>query len=411
MPPLDLLIQNARLRHNTQLVDIAISAGTITQVATGIQATADQTIDAKGSLVSEPFANPHMHLDKVYTLPMMDEKALTFYHSPGMGKAINAVEQAAKIKEQYDREWIVKNARRALAFAALHGVLYLRAFADVDRLAGQEGLAALLQLREEFKDILTIQVVAFAEDGIVREPQTADLIRQSMQMGADVVGGHPFIELTDEDARQHVCTIFDIAEEFDADVSMLVDDADDASQRQTEMMAVETIRRGWQGRVLAHHARAMSSYPEPYYRKLATLLQQADMGIVTNPHTGPLYTRVRDLQQDGIDVMLGQDDISDAYYPYGRNNMLEVAFLASHLLWMTTRSEMEVLYDMITSIPIHRLGIKHAGITAGAPADLVVLGKPNLIEALRFHQPPQWVISKGKLVDSERMEKLSEPWE
>jgi cytosine deaminase len=232
-----------------------------------------------------------------------------------------------------------------------------------------------------------------------------------MQMGADVVGGHPFIELTDEDARQHVCTIFDIAEEFDADVSMLVDDADDASQRQTEMMAVETIRRGWQGRVLAHHARAMSSYPEPYYRKLATLLQQADMGIVTNPHTGPLYTRVRDLLQDGIDVALGQDDISDAYYPYGRNNMLEVAFLASHLLWMTTRTEMEVLYDMITRIPIHRLGIKHPGITAGAPADLVILGKPNMIEALRFHQPPQWVISKGKLVDSAKMEKLSEPWQ
>ena len=411
MPSLDILIQNARLRQSTELVDIAISAGSIVQVAAGIQAIADLKIDAAGSLVSQPFANPHMHLDKVYTLPMMDEKALTFYHSPGMGRAINAVEQAAKIKEQYDRNWIVKNARRALALAALHGVLYLRAFADVDRLAGQEGLSALLQVRDEFKDILTVQVVAFAEDGIVREPQTADLIRQSMQLGADVVGGHPFIELTDEGARQHVCTIFDIAEEFDADVSMLVDDADDASQRQTEMMAVETIRRGWQGRVLAHHARAMSSYPEAYYRKLATLLQQADMGIVTNPHTGPLYTRVRDLLQDGIDVALGQDDISDAYYPYGRNNMLEVAFLASHLLWMTTRTEMEVLYDMISGTPTRRLGITHPGITAGAPADLVILGKPDLIEALRFHLPPKWVISKGKLVDSAKMETLSEPWQ
>lgn len=407
MLPLDILIQNAQLRHEANPVDIAISDGKIVQVSADIQSTAERKIDVAGSLVTPPFANPHMHLDKVYTLPMMDEQALTFYHSPGMGKAINAVEQAVKIKEKYDRKWIVKNARRALALAAQHGVLYLRAFADVDRLAGQEGLAALLELRDEFKDILTVQVVAFAEDGIVREPQTAELMRQSMQMGADVVGGHPFIELTDEAARQHVNTIFDIAQEFNADISMLVDDADDPTQRQTEMMAVEAIRRGWQGRVLAHHARAMSVYPEPYYRKLATLLQQADMGIVSNPHTGPLYTRVRDLLQDGIDVALGQDDISDAYYPYGRNNMLEVAFLASHLFWMTTRAEMETLFDMVTTVPTRRLGIQHPGIVPGAPADLVILGKPDLVEALRFHQPPQWVISRGKLVDTAKMEEMS----
>ena len=408
MPVLDILIRNARLRNHPDLVDIAIANGLIAQVSPGIKGSAALEIDAAGSLVTEPFANPHMHLDKVYTLPMMDEQALTFYHSSGMGRAINAVEEAAKVKEQYDRKWIMVNARRALAFAALHGVLYLRAFADVDRLAGQEGIAALLQVREEFKDILTVQVVAFAEDGIVREPQTADLIRQSMLMGADVVGGHPFIELTDADANQHVRTIFDIAEEFNADVSMLVDDAGDPGLRQTEMMAVETIRRGWQGRVLAHHARAMSSYPEPYYRRLVTLLKQADMGVVTNPHTGPLHTRVREMLQDGIDVTLGQDDISDAYYPYGRNNMLEVAFLASHLLWMTTRAEMEILYDMATILPIRRLGIHHPGIKAGASADLVILGKIDILEALRFHMPPRWVISRGKLVDSEKMVRLAE---
>jgi len=408
MPSLDILIRNARLRNSTDLADIAIANNGIVEVAPGIKGPAALEIDAAGSLVTEPFANPHMHLDKVYTLAMMDEQALTFYHSAGMGRAMNAVEEAAKVKERYDRSWIVVNARRALALAALHGVLYLRSFADVDRLAGQEGLAAVLQVREEFKDILTMQVVAFAEDGIVREPQTAELIRQSMRMGADVVGGHPFIELTDEDARRHIRTIFDIAEEFNADVSMLVDDAGDPSLRQTEMLAVETIQRGWQGRVLAHHARAMSSYPEPYYRRLATLLRQADMGIVTNPHTGPLHTRVRELLQDGIDVALGQDDISDAYYPYGRNNMLEVAFLASHLLWMTTRSEMETLYDMATILPIRRLGIQHSGIAAGAPADLVILGRNSIQEALRFHAPPKWVISRGRLVDGDKMVRLSE---
>jgi len=277
----------------------------------------------------------------------------------------------------------------------------------VDSKAGQEGLSALLDLREEFKDILRVQVVAFAEDGIVREPETAGLIRESMRMGADVVGGHPFIELTDDDAREHVCVIFDIAEDFDADVSMLVDDAGDPGLRQTEMMAQEAIQRGWIGRVLAHHARAMSSYPIPYYRKLVALLKKAEMGVVTNPHTGPLHTRVRELLADGVAVTLGQDDISDAYYPYGRNNMLEVAFLASHLLWMTTEREMETLYAMATTIPTRCLRIDHPGIIPGAPADLVVLAAPSVLEALRTHDAPKYVVSQGRLVDTSRMKELA----
>jgi len=407
-PPLDICIRRARLRGmGEQRFDVGIAGGKITRVQPEIPASAAVELDAAGSLVTPPFANPHLHLCKVYTLPMMDEEALGYYHGEGMGKAMNAVEAAAKVKEHYDRRWIIPNARRALALAALHGMLYVRAFADVDSKAGQEGLCALLQVRDEFDGILRLQVTAFAEDGIVREPETAGLIRESMRLGAEVVGGHPFIELTDADALQHVRVIFDIAQEFDADVSMLVDDAGDPSLRQTEMMAVEAIRRGWTGRVLAHHARAMSSYPIPYYRKLAALLKQADMGVVTNPHTGPLHTRVRELLEDGVDVTLGQDDISDAYYPYGRNNMLEVAFLASHLLWMTTAREMETLYDMATVLPTRRLRIDHPGIVPGAPADLVVLAAPTVPEALRSHEAPKAVVSQGRLVDAAKMKDLA----
>jgi cytosine deaminase len=122
-------------------------------------------------------------------------------------------------------------------------------------------------------------------------------------------------------------------------------------------MAVETIKRGWLGRSLAHHARAMALYPTPYFQKVAALLRKAGMGVVSDPHTGPLHARVRELLAENNLVMLGQDDISDAYYPYGRNNMLEVAFLASHLLWFTTNSDMETLYDMITTKPAQAMGL------------------------------------------------------
>jgi len=226
-------------------------------------------------------------------------------------------------------------------------------------------------------------------------------------LGADVVGGIPWIEYTEANIQQHVKEIFDLAQEFNKDVSMLVDDAGDPGLRSLEAMAVESIGRGWQGRALAHHARAMALYPQPYFQKVAALLKQAKMAVVTDPHTGPLHARVKELLAEGVTVCLGQDDISDAYYPFGRNNMLEVAFLAAHLLWMTTRREMETLYDMITVNAAQAMNIKDHELKVGTNANLVILNAPNVLEALREHHAPRFGISHGKLIDRTEMESLA----
>ena len=405
----ELLIKHARLRsHPEKLFDVGISNGTIAAIAETLAAPAAIEIEASGNLVTESFVNPHLHLCKVYTLEMMDELALQAYHGAEMGKAMTAIELAARIKDQYDQVWIIKNVRRAVAQAAINGCTHLRAFADVDTKARLEGVKALLRARDEFKGIVDIQVVAFAQDGIVREPGAAELVREAMALGADVVGGIPWIEFTDAAIHEHVKVIFDIAEEYGKDVSMLVDDAGDPGLRSLEMMAVEAIQRGWQGRALAHHARAMALYPKPYLQKVAALLKGARMGVVSDPHTGPLHARVRELLEEGVLVCLGQDDISDAYYPYGRNNMLEVAFLASHLLWMTTSAEMDTLYDMVTVHAAQAMGLRDFALRVGSPAHLVVLEAPNILEALRYHAAPRHVISHGKLVDQERMKTLAQ---
>jgi cytosine deaminase len=250
-------------------------------------------------------------------------------------------------------------------------------------------------------------VVAFAQDGIVREPEAAGLLGQALELGADVAGGIPWIEYSEADMREHVRQVFDLAVQFDVPVSMLVDDAGDPGLRTLEMMALEAIQRGWQGRALAHHARAMGLYPRPYLHKVIALLKQARMGVVSDPHTGPLHAPVRELLQAEALVCLGQDDITDAYYPYGRNSLLEVAFLASHLLWMTTAAEMERLFDMITTRAAEALGIPDHRLSVGAPADLVVLNAPDVLEALRQHAEPVHVISQGALVDLNRMRDLA----
>lgn len=403
-PEYDLIIRNAQLRRQANgLFDIAVKDGKIAAIEPKVAGNAAEEIQAGGNLVTESYANTHLHLCKVYTLQMMDEAALKDYHGADMGKALSAIELAARVKENYDERWIIKNVRRAMVDAARYGCTHIRAFADVDSKARLEGVKALIRAREEFKGIIDIQVVAFAQDGIVREPGAKELMCQAMELGADIAGGIPWIEFTDADIAEHVRFIFDLAVQFNKDVSMLVDDAGDPGLRSLELMALETIQRGWTGRSLAHHARAMALYATPYFQKVCALLRKAQMGVVSDPHTGPLHARVKELLEANVLVCLGQDDISDAYYPFGRNNLPEVAFLGSHMLWMTGASEIETLYDMVTTKAAQAMGLKDFELKVGAPAHLVVSSQKSVLETIRYHEAPLAVVSHGKRIDQDKI--------
>ena len=405
---LRLTVHHARLRNQPGLVDIEISDGRISAItSTGTIPPKGQPIDAAGNLVTESFVNPHLHLDKVFTLSSLGDAALADYQSGDMGSAMGSIEKAAAVKLGQDRDAMLTAGRRALAMAAYYGNTHIRALADVDSKAGTRGVEVLLALKEEFAGVVDLQVVAFAQDGIIREPGTEHLLRQSMDLGADVVGGIPWIEFTEADMAEHVRICFDIAVEYDADVSMLLDDAGDPGLRTLEMMAVEALRVNWQGRALAHHARAMQLYPDPYFARLVSLLAAAKVAVVSDPHTGPLHARVRELLEAGITVSLGQDDISDAYYAFGRNNMLEVAFLGAHLLWMMAAPDQEVLYDLVTTAAGRSIGLTDHRLEVGAPANLVVVQGENVTEALRFHAAPLAVVSHGRLVDQAAMAELA----
>ncbi|GAB1456849.1 amidohydrolase family protein [Spirochaetota bacterium] len=393
----DIRISNAKTRDSQgKNMQIGIAGGTILKIAEKLNGEARQEIDAKGNLVSESFVNGHLHLDKVYTLEMVGQDALNSYHGEGMGGAMTAIEQASRVKDTYDESWIIENVRRAALLAVKYGNTHIRAFADVDTKGKLEGVKALIKAREEFKDRVEIQIVAFPQDGIVRDPGAAEYVEEALKLGADVVGGIPWIEFTDEDARSHVDQMVKLAVKYNKPVSMLVDDAGDPNLRTIEYLAVQAIKNGLFGKVTAQHARAMALYPEPTYRKLEALLLKSGMGLVSNPHTGPLHARVKDLYAAGVPVALAQDDIADAYYPFGRNNLLEIGFLAVHLLWMTGFEQMEKVYDMITTKAALALGIKGHELKEGNPANLVVLKQENVWKALLEHEAPAYVIKSGK---------------
>jgi cytosine deaminase len=392
-----LVIRNARLRGRDGLVSVVVDGDRIAELSESPVA-GEIEVDADGGLVTESFVDAHLHLDKVHTRDRIGDAAGEVYTAAGMGGAMTAIELAAGVKEGYSQAEIYRNARRALLDGVRHGVLHVQAFADVDPTIGLDAVRALVRLRAELAALVDLRIVAFPQDGLIRRPGTDALIEQAVREGADTVGGIPWIELTDADAAQHTRSMCELAAQTGARVAMLVDDAGDPTLRTTEMLAVELGRLGLEGRGVACHARAMSLWPEAYFRRVVELSRRCRLGFVADPHTGPLHLRAFDLIDAGIPVALGQDDIADAYYPFGRHSLLEVAFLAAHLMEARDERGLARLYDMITVLAAQVLGIADHRVAAGARANLVVLRASSVRAALSDHEPPRHVIRAGRIV-------------
>jgi len=396
----DLLVTGARLADGS-VVALGVRDGRYVFVAPEPPAgtTAATTLDAEGRLVTPTFVNGHLHLEKVHSLDRAGDGALAAYTSGNMGAALRSiVREASQVKRQYDRSWLVPNIRRALDAAVENGTLHMQTFVDVDTTARLVGMEAVLEVREEYRDLLDLQVVAFPQDGLLRDPGAAELCEEALRMGADVVGGIPWIEMTDADAQAHVTWACDLARDLGKRVAMLVDDAGDPSLRTTQMLAQAMIDNDLQGRGVACHARALAEYPQPTLQRLMDLAHAAGLGFVSDPHTGPLHLPVRDFADDGIAVALGQDDVEDAYYPFGRNNMLEVAFLAAHTLRFLTHEDQRLLLELITTRAAAVLGVVDHGIAVGNAADLCVHPYASVRDVLTEHARPRWVVRRGKVI-------------
>ena len=405
----DLVIANATLRDRAGRHHIGIRGATVSAVSED-PLEGSQVLDADGRLVTESFVNAHLHLDKVYTLDRVGQHALREYTGERMAGAMSAIELASAVKREYDESWIAPNVRRAVEAAVVHGVRHVLAFADVDTAAGLRGIAPVLAAREEFRGVVDLQVVAFPQDGLLRDPGAEELVREAMDLGADVVGGIPWIELSDADAHEHVRRMCQLAADRQRRVAMLVDDAGDPALRTTEMLAGEMIRTGLVGRGVANHARAIGQYAEPSVRRVIGLARKAGLGFVSDPHTAPLRLPVLQFLTAGIPVALGQDDIEDAYYPFGRHSMLEVAFLAAHLLSAVSDDALDLLYDSVTTTAARVLGIEGHRLEVGGNADLVVLDGSTVREVLARHSPPRYVVHGGRLVaETETSSRLVPP--
>lgn len=407
---MSLIIRNARLLDEDGTWDVSMDDGLVTAIERSMAADGADEIDAGGRLVAPTYVNGHVHHDKSNLGDVMRPNRTNSFQE--------CLEITWEHKRTYTIDDIVERASRAIEEGILNGTTVFRVFADVDTIGGMTPLKGIIALREKWAGTVEIEAVDFPQEGIIRDPGTKDLMREGMKIGADVVGGLPWHEHLDEDARAHIDFCFELAMEYDKDIHMLVDDTDNANSRSLEYLAAKTLREGYQGRVSASHCGALAAYDEIHARKVIALVAEAGVSISTNPHislvaqgrhdTGNMrrgVTRAKDLWKAGVNVFSAQDDVNDPYYPFGRNDQQEIASFVCHTCHMTYPDEIRAVFDFVTRNAARALRLDGYGLKAGAKADMNVLCASSIQHVLRLQQPPAFVIKAGRVLATNRLER------
>lgn len=397
----DLIVKGGILPDGTR-ADIGIRGDKIAAIEPTIEAEAGSVVDAADCLVSQPFVDPHFHMDATlsYGIPRINAS----------GTLLEGIALWGELKPLLTHEAVKRRALAYCDWAVSMGLLAIRTHVDTcdDRLLAVE---ALLEVKKEVAPYIDLQLVAFPQDGYFRDPTARANTIRALDLGVDVVGGIPHFERTMEDGRRSVTELCEIAAQRGLMVDMHCDETDDPLSRHIEQLAYETQRLGLQGRVAGSHLTSMHSMDNYYVSKLLALIAEAQVSAIPNPlinivlqgrhDTYPKrrgMTRVPEMLKAGIRVGFGQDCVLDPWYSLGTADMLDVAFMGLHVAQMTSPDDMRRCFDMVTKTSAAIMGLDHYGLEVGKTASLVVLDAGNPIEAIRLRADRVAVVARGRLV-------------
>ena len=399
---LDLLIKNATVVGQGTPVDLACMAGKILEVAPSIDGEATKTIDAKGYLVTPPFVDSHFHMDATLSMgmPRLNQS----------GTLLEGIKIWGELKPDLTPEGVKERALKLCSWAIAKGNLAIRTHVDTTD-PTLMAVDVLLEVREEMKDYIDIQLVAFPQDGVFRCDKGKKLMKAALDKGVDVVGGIPHFERTMKHGRKSVKWLCELAAKRGLMVDMHCDESDDPHSRHIETLTYQTQKLGLQGRVTGSHLTSMHSMDNYYVSKLLPLMAEAQINCVANPlvnmnlqgrhDTYPKrrgLMRVPELLDMGINVSFGHDDVMDPWYPMGTHDMIEVAHMGAHALHMTGVDQQNNMFDAVTYNGATTLGLEGYGLEAGCNADMVVVQADSRMEALRLHPARLFVIRRGQIV-------------
>ena len=388
-----MLFQNALIENAGKAVDIRVSEGKFQEIAENIAPLpGEEIIDLHNRLVLPPFIESHVHLDTCLTAgdPVWNMSGTLF----------EGIECWSKRKDKLSREDIRERVHRVARMYAANGVQFIRTHVDVTdpSLTAMETMA---ELREELRDVMDIQIVAFPQEGILSYPNGKQLMRDAVKLGADCVGAIPHFEFTREYSVESLNFVMELAAENDLIVDVHCDEIDDEASRGLETLAARALEMQMFDRVTASHTTAMHSYNNAYVLRLMRLLKMSGINFVSNPlvnthlqgrvDTYPKrrgITRVKELTEEGINVSFGHDDIFDPWYPMGNGNLRDVVFMGLHVCQMMGYEDIMNSYRFVTTKAARTLHLGEGyGIAPGRPASFVVMDAKNYYEALNYNAP------------------------
>ena len=410
-------IVNARLRQRPELYRIEISNGLFTDITAQDSpqtATAEQ-LDAGGKLICAPFIEPHIHLDAALTAgePSWNQSGTLFEGIERWG------ERKPLLNEADIRERVLKTLNLLIG----NGVQFVRTHADTSD-PSLVGLKTLCALRDELKDKIDIQVVAFPQDGLLSYPGGDKLMEEALEIGADVVGGIPHFEYTRELGVASMKRVIELAMKYDRLVDVHCDEIDDPNSRFLEVLACEAMFHDMGARVTASHTTAMHSYDNAYCSKLFRLLKNSGINFVSCPtesihlqgrfDTYPKrrgVTRVKELRDAGMNVCLGEDSIFDPWYSLGNGRLLRTLDFAMHICQMMGYQDFASALDFITDNSARTLCLENYGIAVGNPASFILLDGEDDYSVLRKQGDVLLSVRNGKVIMQRRpAEVMTAPW-
>ena len=398
---LELILRDAVTPDGSR-VDIACKDGRIVEVGPKIEGEAQTVIEAGGYLVTPPFVDAHFHMDATlsFGLPRVNES----------GTLLEGIALWGELKPQLTIEALKARAHELCRWSIAKGTLAIRSHVDIcdERLLAVE---ALIEVRREVKAYIDLQLVAFPQDGYLRDAGAAEQLGRALDKGVDVVGGIPHFERTMEEGAQSVRALMAIAAERGLLVDMHCDETDDPNSRHIETLSAETLRLGMGGRVAGSHLTSMHSMDNYDVAKLLPLIAESGVAAIANPlinitiqgrhDTYPKrrgLTRIKEMLAIGIPLALGHDCVMDPWYSLGSHDMLEVAHMAVHVGQMTGMGEMRAMFDAVTTGAAAILHLEDYGLEAGCRADFVVLQATSPIEAIRLRPARLHVVRRGKVI-------------
>jgi cytosine deaminase len=412
---MDLIIRSATLQGREGRHDIGIRSDRIAAITPRLSERGTHEIDAAGDLVTPALVEIHIHLDAVLTVGQPRHNRT--------GSLFEGIEIWGERVKSLTHEDVKRRATTALKWLLAHGVTYVRTHVDVCD-PSLTALQALLEVREEVADLITLQIVAFPQQGIYSFPDGEGLMARAVELGVDAVGGIPHYEWTREYGERDVRTALRLAAEFDRLADLHCDETDDDQSRFLELVGAETVRLGLQGRVTASHATAMHSYNNAYAYRLIRWMRNAGVHVVTNPLDNSVlqgrfdaypirrgFTRVKELLANGINVCIGQDSIMDPWYPLGVGDPLQACFVMAHYGHMSGRDELETMLDLVTTRAAACFGVENYGLEVGKRADLVLFDAPSAVDAVRTLAARRAVISHGRVVAETQPARSTVHWQ